>query len=160
MCMKYVNANVQCFDSVTNNIFNLGRTGFSSILDSVKAKEKNGKYYIGDFNIVTFLNIRGTKGGDNLSNPVDAQKKLIFRVRLTKLDEDSEKQLSYDLKDFEVDLSKKVHQACFNYVERIEITNVGEICLDSKGAYVIKILVKEENATLFDVQITHPIYVN
>lgn len=159
MCMKYVNINVQCFDPAPNSL--LANVGFSSILDSVKAEQKDDKIIIGGFNIVTFINIRGTNDKSKTDNPLNAKKKLTFRVRLTKLDPDETKQISYNLKDFTIDLSDPsvIHRACFEYVERIEITAVKELELESTGPYVIKILVKDENDKLFDVQMLHPLYV-
>ena len=129
MCMKYVNVNVCCFDDINNNFLNLGRMTFTSMLESVKAKEKNEKYVIGGFSIVTFVNVRGTRNGDNSDNPLDMNKKLDFKIRLTKLDVEPTKQLSYDLKDFSIDLSNKAsnHQACFNYKEHVEIVNVDTV---------------------------------
>ena len=161
MCMKYVNVNVCCFDNINNNILNLGRMTFTSMLESVKSKEKNGKYIIGGFSIVTFVNIRGTSSGNNMDNPLDSDKKLDFKIRLTKLDAEPANQLSYDLKDFSVDLSRKgsSHHACFDYKEYIEIVNVDTVVLDSKGAYVIKVLVKEDSEDLYNVQMIHPLYV-
>lgn len=161
MCMKYVNVNVCCFDDINNNFLNLGRTTFTSMLESVKSKERNDKFIIGGFNIVTFVNIRGTRDGNNSNNPLDSDKRLDFKIRLTKLDAEPSKQLSYDLKDFSVDLSNKVstHHACFDYKEHIEIVNVDTITLDSKGAYVIKVLVKEDSDNLYNVQMIHPLYV-
>lgn len=161
MCMKYVNVNVCCFDDINNNFLNLGRMTFTSMLESVKSKEKNDKLIIGGFNVVTFVNIRGTRDGDNPDNPLDSGKKLDFKVRLTKLDTEPSKQLSYDLKDFSIDLSNNVstHHACFDYKEHIEIVNVNTITLDSKGAYVIKVLVKEDSDELYNVQMIHPLYV-
>lgn len=161
MCMKYVNVNVCCFDDINNNLLNLGRMTFTSMLESVRAKEKNDKFVIGGFNIVTFINIRGTRDGNNSDNPLDSNKKLDFKIRLTKLDVEPSKQLSYDLKDFSVDLSNKVsaRHACFDYKEHIEIVNVDTITLDSKGAYVIKVLVKEDSEDLYNVQMIHPLYI-
>ena len=161
MCMKYVNVNVCCFDDINNQIFNLGRTTFTSMLESVKSKEKNDKFIIGGFSIVTFVNIRGTRYGNNDNNPLDANKKLDFKIRLTKLDAKPENQLSYDLKDFSIDLSNKeaTHHAYFDYKEHIEIVNVDTVVLQSKGAYVIKVLVKEDSEELYNVQMVHPLYV-
>ncbi len=159
MCMKYINSNVQCFNLSTKGL--LGNVGFSSILDSVKSIQKEDKYIIDDFSIVTFINIRGTKNENNMENPLNAKKKLNFRIRLTKLSENEDEQISYDLKDFDIDLSDEsvVKKACFKYIERIEITNVENLTLSSNGAYVIKVLVKNSEEDLYDVQMLHPIYV-
>ena len=159
MCMKYINSNVQCFNLSTKGL--LGNVGFSSILDSVKSIQKEDKYIIDDFSIVTFINIRGTKNENNMENPLNAKKKLNFRIRLTKLSENEDEQMSYDLKDFDIDLSDEsvVKKACFKYVERIEIINVENLTLSSTGSYVIKVLVKNSEEDLYDVQMLHPIYI-
>lgn len=157
MCMKYVNINVQCFETKTNAIF--GNREFLSLLDSVKAERKDNKYSIGGFSVVTFINIRGTKNTDTKDNPLNKKEKLDFRIRLTKLTADKNKQTSYNLKDFSMDLSDEsvVSKACFNYIERIEITNVEDLMLDEPGSYVIKVLVKTSSSDMYDVQMVHPI---
>lgn len=157
MCMKYVNINVQCFETKTNAIF--GNREFLSLLDSVKAERKDNKYSIGGFSVVTFINIRGTKNTDTKDNPLNKKEKLDFRIRLTKLTADKNKQTSYNLKDFSMDLSDEsvVSKACFDYIERIEITNVEDLMLDEPGSYVIKVLVKTSSSDMYDVQMVHPI---
>lgn len=159
MCMKYVNSNIQCFDNTTKDLF--GNIGFSSILESVKSEQNDDKFIIDKFNIVTFINIRGTKSESNSNNPVDMKKKMNFRIRLTKLSENEDEQISYDLKDFDIDLSDEsiIKKACFKYAERIEVTTVNKLELESKGSYVIKILVKYDEDNLYDVQMLHPLYI-
>ena len=159
MCMKYVNANVQCFDDKKVGFW--GDTDFSNIISTVKSTETKEGCVIGGFNIITFINIRGTQKGNNPENPVDMRKKLSFRIRLTKLDSQPENQLSYDLGDFELDLGDdKIRKtACFDYIEQIHVLELKDTVLKSNGSYVIKVLVKESNANLFDIQITHPLYV-
>ena len=76
MCMKYINGNIQCFKEMTKDIY--GNIGFSSILDSVQSEQKEEKVVIGGFNIVTFINIRGTKSQKNSDNPIDMKKKAEF----------------------------------------------------------------------------------
>lgn len=159
MCMKYVNINVQCFKPKTKSLF--VNTDCPSLLATVKAERKEDKYVIGGFGIATFINIRGTVNEQNTDNPLNNKEKLDFRLRLTKLDEDKNKQKSYNLKDFSIDLSENsvVHHACFDYMERIEITNIDELVLDELGAYVVKVLVKKSAAEKYDVQMLHPLFV-
>ena len=65
------------------------------------------------------------------------------------------------MKDFDIDLKKeKIHKACFDYVERIEVLNINKITLEQKGAYVIKIMVKEKDKEKYEIQTLHPLYVN
>ena len=159
MCMKYINTNVQCFSTSIKDLF--GNIGFSSILESVKSEQRDSKFVIDNFSIVTFVNVRGTQSESNPDNPVDNGKKLNFRIRLTKLSENEEEQISYDLKDFDIDLSDNsiIKQACFKYAERIEVTTIDKLELDANGAYVIKILVKDSEKELYDVQMIHHLYI-
>lgn len=155
--MKFINVNTQCF----KNNFLLGQNGALSLISSIDSTQENDKYIIGAFSIITFISIRGTINKNDKDNPLDTNKTLSFRIRFTKLDEDSEKQLSYDLKDFDIDLKKeKIHKACFDYVERIEVLNINKITLEQKGAYVIKIMVKEKDKEKYEIQTLHPLYVN
>lgn len=159
MCMKYVNVNVQCFDV---NPLRLGRGNIlASLIDTVRCThiKKGDVCRLDSFSIITFINIRGTGKGNNPDNPVDGKKTLNFKVRLTKLSKDVESQTSYDLRDFSIDLSKSDirHKACFEYCEVIEAINVSGLLLDEPGKYVIKILVKDSEADLYDVQVVHPI---
>ena len=59
-------------------------------------------------------------------------------------------------------LNQKKHESCFNYVESIQVIHVDEIILNDKGAYTIKVLVKDSSdpKVLYDVQMTHNLYVN
>lgn len=159
MCMKYVNVSVQCFDR--NTLKFLGGSGLSSLLDSVKCSEKDGCFFIGKFDIVTFVNVRGTTSGNNPENPVDRKATLDFRIRLTYLDENSEGEFSYNLGDFSMDLSSEdiLHEASFKYAEQVQVINVDNFKLEKPGHYVIKVLVKERGAELYDVQLAHSLHV-
>lgn len=160
MCFNYINANVLCCKSVQTNFEN--GVVLSPIINSVTAtKQNNNKFEVEDFSIVTFINIRGTQNNQNKLNPLDMGEKLCFKIRLTRLATESKDQLSYDLSEFNIDLSKKenIKRACFNYVERIEITNVKRLFLENKGNYVIKILIKEQKDTLYQIQMVHPILI-
>ena len=89
------------------------------------------------------------------------KKVLDFRIRLTKMDPDENKRFSYDLKSFRIDLSNQdiIKRACFPYVDIIDIVDVDGVLLESKGNYVIKVLVKEHDQSLYDVQMLHPLVV-
>jgi hypothetical protein len=154
--MKYVNINIQCFNK--KPFYAFSNTGFSQMIDSIKAKEDNGKYAISGFNIAVFINIRGTQNDGN-ENPINEKSILNFKIRLTKLDKDKDKQLSYDLKEFSIDLSdtQKLKHGCFDYYVGVENIFVDELILESCGSYVIKALVKKQNQEKYDVQIIHPL---
>ena len=155
--MKYVNVSVQCFDR--NALKFLGLSGLPPLLDVVKCSEKDGKYYIGKFDIATFVNIRGTTAKNNPQNPVDNKKILDFRIRLTYLDEDP--QFSYNLGDFTMDLSSEeiIHHADFDYAEQVQVINVDNFEIQKPGHYIIKVLVKERGAELYEVQLAHSLHI-
>ena len=159
MCMKYVNAIIQCFNDKSSGVFSV--LNFSSIIESVSSEKKDDKYEIGGFSVAAFINIRGTRNTEIKDNPLNNGQTLNFRIRLTKLSEKPEEQLSYDLKDFTIDLSDSdnLHEACFKYMERIEVVNIDKLLVDKTGKYVLKLLVKDAASELYDVQMLHPIYV-
>lgn len=161
MCMKYVNANVFCFGSVGSNL--AGRAVYKASLDKVRAaKKSSGKFVIDNFDIVAFLNIRGSSEKEHSQSPLDQKKKLDFMIRLTKVDEEASNRKSYNLRQFYVDFSKplQLQHACFDYYERTEIIHVDKLVVDTTGKYVIKVLVKTDpNSDVYDVQVAHPIYI-
>ena len=159
MCMKYINVNVQCFAKGSIGAWN--NSDFSKMISSVKAKDKDSSIIVDGFDIAVFINVRGTQSGTNTNNALDMKRKLHFRVRLTKLDSDKSKQLSYDLKDFSVDLSDRniVQKACFEYIDLVQALRVNNLQLEEKGNYVIKILLKDDTMDLYDVQMVHPIVI-
>ena len=161
MFEKYINTNILCVDSNGRNI--LRGLNFSELRSSVSAKKKEEKFVVGGFDIVVFLNIRGTSSKNDSDNPVDNGGKLFFRIRLTKLDGDKNKRLSYDIKDFEVDLSKeKKHESCFLYYEEIMVVHINDLEINEKGAYTVKLLVKDspDQKKPYNVHMTHNIYFN
>ena len=159
MCMKYVNTNVQCFESGTSGFFE--RSDFIHMINKVEARKKEDFVVVSGFNVVVFINIRGTQGKANPDNPLDAGEKLNFLIRLTKLDTNEDKQLSYTLQKFDIDLSDKAiqQQACFPYVEQVRILNIDNLLLKEQGNYVIKVLVKKDRDKSYDIQMTHSLIV-
>ena len=156
MCMKYINTNIQCFDNSFSQYW-LGNGALSSFIDRVKSsKDDKDKYKVEKFGIAVFINIRGSKS-DARNNPLEQKKKLEFKIRLTRLSKNSQEQLSYDLSKFVIDLSDAnlIKRACFDYVDIIKTIYVNDLELESAGDYVIKVLIKEESAKLFDIQMVH-----
>lgn len=161
MCMKYVNINAQCFDNSVSQYW-FGNGALSSFVRSIKCSEESeGVYRVDKFGIALFINIRGSES-DKLHNPLEQKKKLDFKVRLTRLSKDVKEQLSYDLTSFSIDLSDEnlIQKACFPYVDLIKTVNVNNLELQSAGDYVIKVLVKEADEDLYDIQITHQLSIN
>ena len=152
MCMKFVNVNVQCVEAPKLNL--LVPNCMGSLVRSVKAERNGDLYSLGGFSIYTFVNVRGTQDKTNRDNPFNRTNKLCFKVRLTKLDPDKSKQISYDLRDFDVSLSN-VQTACFDFVEHIEVIEVNKLFLKDKGDYVVKILVKDYEEEKYDIQMVH-----
>ena len=149
MCMKYLNATVECYQSVLksdNSIVSL-----SGPFDKIVVNEnKEGVFSVGGFAVVTHVNMLGTNKPENKKNSsLEKQEKLEVVVRLTRCDRDVSKQIGIDLDKFVIDPysednKKNIHQACFPYFNYKRITEVKNIALPlGKGTYVIKVLVKE-----------------
>lgn len=156
MCMKYVNANVQCFDNSVSQYW-FGNGTLSSFVKTVECSEEgDGKYKVEKFGVLVFINIRGSEN-DKSNNPLEQKKKLEFKIRLTRLSKIPDEKLSYDLTDFTIDLSDKhlIQKACFDYIDLIKVINVSDLELKSVGDYVIKLLVREEGEKLYDIQMVH-----
>lgn len=158
MCMKYVNANVQCFNNKLSQII-WGGGMVSSFIDKVQcSKLENGRYDVDRFGIALFINIRGNEN-DTANNPLEQGKCLDIKVRLTRLSRDENEQFSYDLKEFAIDLSDKsiIQQVCFDMVDLVKIIDVDKLDVKSPGNYVIKVLIKERDAEVYTIQMAHKI---
>lgn len=129
--MNYLNANIQCFDN-TQYLTSNPLTHFTAHVTC--SKTKTGQYKVHAFGIILFLNIRGSQCNQT-HNPLSRQEKLNFKIRLTKVSEIPEGQLSYDLADFTLDLSDKslIHKANFNYIDLIKVLNVRHLIINSTG---------------------------
>lgn len=103
-------------------------------------------------------NIRGTRDGNNLKNVLDMEKQLDIKIRLTSINDN----LSYDLKDFVIDLSdkSKLQDVGIKYFEQIDIIEVKDLKLKSNGDYIIKVLIKEKNDDLYDLHCIHKLIIN
>lgn len=150
--MNYLNTNIQCFD---NGVF-------PSLISNVSCSKKGvDRYKVDKFGIVVFINIRGSVS-DQVHNPLAQKKRLDFRIRLTRVSDVPEEQLSYDLIDFVIDLADEslIRRACCDYVDLIKIINVNRLVLMSEGEYVLKVLVREVGEELYDIQTVHHLSVN
>lgn len=155
MCMKYVNANVACFDGVIYNGDSL--ISYNTPFNVMCAKEKSGKIYVASFKVVTQICFRGTNDEAHKANNVLEQNKTIdICIRLTKCDRDPSKQLYLDLDKFSINLdgtNPKRETACFDFLNYTRVTNVPEIELAAGyGKYVIKVLIKESTDEAYFVQ--------
>lgn len=75
MSKKYINANIQCFDSIGTTL--TGNMIYRSDITTVSAKrDRNGRYIINGFCIVAFINIRGSANKIESESPLDQKRKL------------------------------------------------------------------------------------
>lgn len=147
MCRKYINTIARCYDDVEycQNTYMLKKQ-----FDSILIKYDEDKLpYIGGFYIVTDINILGTGKPENYDqNELEQGKKLKFKVRITKLNKDSQAQYSWDLDTFEVDTAEKSEEACVKFINTSKIVKINRLYLekdDFKGKYAIKVLVEDDN---------------
>ncbi len=158
MCMKYLNATVECYQSVLksdNSIVSL-----NGPLDKIVVNENSeGVFSVGGFAVVTHVNMLGTDKPENKEkSTLEKQEKLEVIVRLTRCDKDDSKQIGIDLDEFVIDPyaeenKRNIHQACFLYFNYKRVTEVDNIVVPfGKGTYVIKVLVKESGQNQLTIQ--------
>lgn len=99
----------------------------------------------------------GSKNKDK--STLDRLEKLEVCIRLTKCTLNEDERISYDLDRFIIDPQDPTniihHEACVSYLNYKRITNIGKIEIgipNPKGAYVIKVLVKEPAHEKFTIQ--------
>lgn len=151
MCMKYVNATVECYQGFAQN--SEGQvSSFRDLFDTITAvRNDDGSFSIGEFAIKTGICVLGTDKEEHfLENPVIQKDKLFFKIRLTKCSLDRKKRLGIDLDEFEVDLGDLQEEglasiACYPFVNVRRVTVIDKITLPENGfgKYVIKILVHD-----------------
>lgn len=149
---NYINVNICCSEEPLISIMK------SNLIDSVYSSVDNGDFLVDNFKILVFTNIRGTRDGNNLKNVLDMKKQLDVKIRLTSINDN----LSYDLKDFVIDLSdkSKLQDVGIKYFEQIDIIEVKDLKLKSNGDYIIKVLIKEKNDDLYDLHCIHKLIIN
>lgn len=161
MCMKYVNATVECYRVVAQN--SEGQVSiFYDPFDTITAvRNGDGSFSIGGFALKTAICVLGTDNEKHTDeNPICKKDKLFFKIRLTKCSTDEEKRLGIDLDEFEVNLGELQEEglasiACYPFVNYGRITTIGRINLPANGfgKYVIKVLVRDErNHTTDSIQ--------
>jgi hypothetical protein len=133
MDMRFLNTNVQCFKEVKNN-------RLCEIIREIPSVRTENGFAIGKFFVAIFVNGRGSAG------------KLDFKIRLTKLENNTNKQKSKDLKDFSINFKND------NII--VDQVNIAEVqCFDvpKKGEYLIKVLVKEKDEEKYHINSLHVI---
>uniref|UniRef100_UPI0040575765 hypothetical protein n=1 Tax=Agathobacter sp. TaxID=2021311 RepID=UPI0040575765 len=152
--MKYLNATVSCYKSITTEQTNI--VSFNAPFNSIKAQNNDTSLQINDFSIVTQINFVGTNNdARKKDNPLEQQATIDFIIRLTKC---SKTPQGYDLDSFSINLKEmyeqhQVEHACFDFLNYTRITNINQILLqEGTGRYVIKILVKKSTEKEFSIQ--------
>lgn len=156
MCMKYVNATVECYTDVpVDNQLPLSfNRPFNGIYASLR---QDGTKEIGGFNIVTRISLLGTAEEEHKKiNLLEMRGTLDVIVRLTKCSKNEAEQLCVDLDSFSIDtksLENKIDRACYDFMNFTRITDVRDFTLDAgTGSYVIKILVKASTEKKYTIQ--------
>ena len=157
MCMKNVNANAMCFKSVV--IENNQIVSFTAPFNAMKSLSDENGICTDDFSIVTQIDILGTNNRESKAeNPLESNRQLDFKIRLTKLDKVDEKRLGFDIDNFSVDLAEmkemsKTEMACFEFFNYTRMTQIDKLHLPAgPGKYVIKVLVKYAEDENYQIQ--------
>lgn len=148
--MKYTNVAISCYQSVA--MLDSSIVSLSCPFDKITVDPKEDVVSIGNFFVVTHINLLGTNDEENKHYSIlEKGENLDVIVRLTKCDIDENNQRYIDLDCFTVDLQdeenkKNIHKACFSYFNYKRITKIEPIKLPlGIGTYVIKVLVKESS---------------
>ena len=165
MCMKYVNATVTCFKSVT--IDNNKIISFNAPFKSIKSTVNDNVLIVDNFALVTQIDFLGTSNSSHRpENPLEQKQKLDFIIRLTKCDQLEQKRIGKDLDIFSVDLDdmykkNQVDLACFGFLNYTRITNVTQLDLAGGiGKYVLKILIKPSHEINYTIQAMTKLTIN
>lgn len=148
MCMKYVNATIGCYNSVTKLEDSI--VSFNTPLNTLAAQKSQDQVTVGDFSVVTCFNFIGTNNPEHkLENVLASREAVNIIIRLTKCDKDPDKRIGFDLDTFIIDFNEaydkgKIDTACFDYYNFTRITDVEKLTLPEKtGNYVLKVLIKK-----------------
>lgn len=162
MCMKNVNATSKLYDYVEFGDGETGNSIFQNQFDVIVAKfDENRHPYIGNFYVVSDINMLGTTSeADQSENIINAKKNVEFKIRVTKISSDANSQYSWNIDTFSIDLSEEgmIHDACVPYANFTKVSKVTKIQLkpnDYCGNYVVKILIRtstNSNDNLWVVQ--------
>ncbi len=156
MCMKYVNAIVECYADVP--ISNQLPTSFNRPFNGIYASlRQDGTKEIGGFKIATRISLLGTSEEAHKEySLLEMRGTLEVIVRLTKCSRNEDEQLCVDLDSFSIDtkeLEGMIDRACYDFFSFIRITDVKDFTLEAgTGNYVIKILVKDSKSKTYTIQ--------
>ena len=150
MCKRSVNAISRLYDFVSLGDCSIGESLYQNQFDTIKVlKDENGTPYIGNFSIVSDINLLGTsKDSERSTNYIESNTVAKFKIRLTKISEDANRQYSWDLDHFEIEPSSLKQKACVDFLNFTKVTHINRILLkadDYIGRYVIKILLQDDN---------------
>ncbi|GEM_PF-4979574 len=157
MCMKYVNASVRFYKSVTvvdNNVMS-----YDIPFISIRHDNDEMGIVINKFSIITSIDFLGTNNEKHKNeNPLESRKTLNFIVRLTKCSNDESKRIGYDLDCFSINLEEmyetdQVGKACFDFLNYTRTTKVDKLELPGGvGKYVVKVLIKDSEEKEYTIQ--------
>lgn len=157
MCMKYINASVRLFNSVTvveNNVMS-----YNIPFTSIRHDNNEKGIAINKFSIITNIDFLGTNNAEHTSeNPLANKKTLDFIIRLTKCSNDEKQRIGYDLDCFSINLEEmykleQVNKACFDFLNYTRTTKVDSLELPAgTGKYVVKVLIKDSEESEYTIQ--------
>ena len=163
MCMRSVNATVTPYEEVIFSKDGLQVLACKNPFGTIIAeKSEDGLYSIGNFNVVTDINLLGTKNENNKADNVLERKGCMeVMILITKCEPSKqglEKKSSALLDKFDVDTAKlPIDESCLPFLNYQRITNVGTVKLSAENAlgdYVIKVVTKrkEDDDTAYRIQ--------
>lgn len=150
MCMKYVNAIVSPYGSISVTEGHLA--SLNAPLASIPCQDKEGTLCIGGFYVVTGLTFLGTSNKEHEGqNPIAQGDTIDITIRLTMCDEEFQERPYIDLDSFSVNLEDArekglIQKGDIEFYEYTRITTVNQnIALPKNakpGRYVLKVIVK------------------
>lgn len=157
MCMKYVNANVNCFKSI--DMDNNRILSYNAPFESIKSTNDSETLLVNNFTLVTQINFLGTNNPEHLvENPLEQRRTIDFIIRLTKCTKIEENRIGFDLDSFSINLSdmteqEEINLACFGFLNYTRITNINQLDIPGGlGKYVIKVLIKDSDESEYSIQ--------
>lgn len=157
MCMKYININTACYESLSTIDERI--ISFNAPLNSVGTKYENDMLITDGFIIVTQIGFLGTNNKEHVAeNVLLSRDKVDIIIRLTKRSPDVERRVGLDIDTFTIDLreaeaEQQINEACFEYYNYTRITNIKKIELPvGPGTYILKVLLKRPSDSAFTIQ--------
>ena len=159
MCMKFVNAVISCYESVSTTDTKSIQS-FNAPIDVITCSNLDvSTPIVTNLFMVTHISVRGTlKEADIPQNILCKDGSIDVILRLTKCDADESKRLYVDLDKFTINLAEErqkgnIKHACFDYYNHVHVSNITEFQLPAgTGNYVLKVLMCESGTDAFSIQ--------